>query len=501
MQTAYERAPTPRRPKRWGALLAACLTSFCPVLGAREALSLPTIFSDHMVLQRGQSVPIWGHGPAGSTVVVQFAGQKKQVTVAATGAWRLDLDPLTANAKGEVLEVTDTDGQDTQSTRFRDVLVGEVWFCAGQSNMELPLKGSPRYPVKNSAAEIRSADHPLLRLYLTPRGYASAPGPCQPAVWKVCTPQSAAAYSAVAYFFGKRLLTDLKVPVGLIASSWGATSIDAWTAACGYENLASLSKYKAIADHMPRMEKAKDHAELRKFVAIPTSLFNGMVYGHIPYAIKGVIWYQGENDHREGMLYVDKTKALLAGWRKLWGIDFPFYFVQIAPFAYGKGGSEDPALLPEFWEAEARITQTIPGTWMAVINDATTLHCIHPPDKEVPGNRLALLTEAHTYGMNVISSGPTVRSVERQGDALEVVFDHAQGLTTRDGKAPDWFEIAGADGVFKPADARIAGDRVILTAGGIATPVSVRFAWNKIATPNLENGAGWPTAPFRSRIP
>jgi sialate O-acetylesterase len=220
-----------------------------------------------------------------------------------------------------------------------------------------------------------------------------------------------------------------------------------------------------------------------------------MIYGHIPFAIRGAIWYQGESSFQDGMLYLDKTKAMLNGWRKLWGYDFPFYFVQIAPFGYPDDKTD---VLPRFWEAESEIVKTIPKTGMAVISDFTALHNIHPPNKEIPGTRLALLAEANDYGMKVVSTGPVFQSVEKQGSKLKVVFGSAVGLATRDGKDPDWFEVAGKDGIFKKAETKIDGNAVIAQSSEVAEPVAVRFAWNKLAVPNLINGAGLPTAAFRA---
>jgi sialate O-acetylesterase len=197
------------------------------------------------------------------------------------------------------------------------------------------------------------------------------------------------------------------------------------------------------------------------------------------------------------MLDVDKTRALLAGWHELWGYDFPFYFVQIAPYQYG---SEPDTRLPEFWEAQAEIVKTIPKTGMAVVTDCTLLNDIHPTNKEAPGTRLALLAEANTYGMDVVSTGPVFQSLEKKGDKLTVKFDSAKGLTTRDGKAPDWFEIAGADGIFKSATAKIKGDRVILSSPDIAEPTAMRFGWGKLAAPNLMNAAGLPCGAFRAQL-
>lgn len=474
-----------------------CLMAVTGVaLGA--TLSLPTVFSDHMVLQRERALPVWGQARPGAKVSVMFGGKARATQADAGGKWRLELDPLGASAEGRELEVIAEDPAGVERVKFADVLVGEVWLCSGQSNMELPLGGSKKNPVLNSAAEVAAANRPLIRLYRTPKVYASTPLPWIDAQWEVCTPETVREFSAVAYFFGCKLQRDLGVPVGLLQAAWGGTSIDPWTAPGGYEGIASLDNLRRIAETMPPLGEEKDPAKMKRVRQTPTALFNGMIHAHIPFGIRGTIWYQGEHDHLDGMLYVDKTRALLNGWRKAWGYDFPFYFVQIAPFAYGEGGNEDPSRLPIFWEAQAEITRVVPVTAMAVISDAATPNSIHPPNKEVPGIRLALLAEAHTYGLDVVSSGPVLRKMERLDGALRVVFDCADGLATRDGREPDWFEVAGSDGVFRMAKAVIEGSSVVIRSPDVPQPQAMRFGWDKIAIPNLVNGAGLPAGAFRA---
>jgi sialate O-acetylesterase len=446
-------------------------------------LSLPTIFSDHMVLQRERAVPVWGKADPGVTVTVEFAGQKKTATAGTDGKWRIDLKPLEASAEPRALTVSAGDLRIT----VQDILVGEVWLCSGQSNMEMPMKGF-KIPLENGAEAIAAANLPALRLYKTPKVAAGVPKEIIESSWTTCTPETAAEFSATAFYFGRKIQQDLNVPVGLLQSAWGGTRIEPWTPPCGFEGIDSLKEIHQQSQKLTELPKITQKE--------PSSLYNGMIYAHVPFAIRGAIWYQGEANHRENaMLYVDKTRALLNGWRKLWGYEFPYYFVQIAPFKYGE---EDPSVLPAFWEAEAEIVKTIPKTGMAVINDVATLNDIHPTNKEAPGTRLALLAEANTYGMKVVSTGPVFQTLEKQGGKLKVIFSSAAGLTTRDGKAPDWFEVAGKEGGFKKAEAKIDGQAVIVQSGEVAEPVAVRFAWHKLATPNLMNGAGLPAAAFRA---
>jgi sialate O-acetylesterase len=468
-------------------LFIAVLSNCCLAAG----LSLPSVFSDHMVLQRERPVPVWGKADPGAAITVEFAGQKKTATAGADGKWRVDLDPLAASSEPRELEVSSNLKSEIVNRKFSDVLVGEVWLCSGQSNMEMPMAGwLPECPIDNSSAEVAAANYPLLRLYNTPQAFSAAPKEKIDSHWNVCTPGTVKPFSACAYYFGRKLHQDLNVPVGLLLSCWGGTRIEPWIPPCGFRSVDSLANIYRQTQNMPELG-----SNPRKDKQTPTALYNGMLAAHIPFAIRGAIWYQGEANHWDGMLYVDKTKALLNGWRELWGYDFPFYFVQIAPF---KNGEEKPAILPTFWEAEAEIVKTIPNTGMAVITDHATLNNIHPPNKRDPGIRLALLAEANEYGMKVVSTGPVFQSLEKQDEKLVVHFSSAEGLTTRDGKVPDWFEIAGADGVFKPAKAEIKDGSVILSSPEIPKPVAMRFGWSKVATPNLMNGAGLPASSFRA---
>lgn len=382
----------------------------------------------------------------------------------------------------------------------------------------------------NTAEAIATADYPEIRLYHTPKRHSENPVEHIDAAWEVCAPDTVKDFSAVAFFFGRKLHKDLNVPIGLLQSAWGGTRIEPWTPPAGFRKIDSLKDIhqqvqktlpnstfykKAMSDYLAGMQKwsadtqtametnsyAPSPPEFPKDLILsgnqqtPTKLYNGMIHAHIPYAIRGAIWYQGESNHKEGMLYVDKTRALLNGWRSLWGYEFPFYFVQIAPYQYGNESSD---ILPKFWEANNETVRTIPRTGMAIVSDHTTLNNIHPPNKLVPGERLALLAEANEYNMDVVATGPTFKSLQVKNDSLLLTFDSAEGLTTRDGKDPDWFEIAGEDGVFEKAQATISKSTVTVRSNKVSRPLAVRFAWHKTATPNLVNAAGLPTSAFRA---
>lgn len=464
----------------------AFLALILPNLPASAAISLPYVFSDNMVLQRKMADPIWGTAAAGARVVVRFAGQEKSVTADSAGQWSVKLDPLPANAQGQSLVISD--GVDTIT--FKNVLVGEVWLCSGQSNMEKPIGDQPgQSPTVNAQAEIARANHPLIRLLTAPKGQTTG-GIKTP--WEVCSPATIAGehFSAAAYFFGRKIQKEINVPVGLIHSSWGGTQIEPWTNAEGFASVPSLKDFPA-------------HWAASAMSALPpTALYTLMIKPLVPFGIRGAIWYQGESNvssHDRG-IYFDKMQALIGGWRQVWGEgDFPFYFVQLAPFAYSTQFKSAPDDLPEVWQAQLK-SLSIPHTGMVVTTDlADDLHNIHPIRKREVGERLALWALAKNYGKtNLVFSGPLFQSLEIKGNRAVVHFDYAQGLKTSDGKTPIDFEIAGADGNFAPADAMIEGNTIVLKAASVEVPSAVRFGWNEAAHPNLVNGAGLPASPFAS---
>lgn len=504
--------------------LAAAASLCLLTLSVQAAVKLPSIFNNGMVLQRDIAVPVWGWANPGEKVAVEFAGQRKEAVAKADGTWQLKLDPLKASDQPAVFKVT---GSNTVA--FENVVVGEVWFCSGQSNMEWIVRNTD-----NAEQEIASANFPMIRHFKAPKNFKPAPEKDINAKWEATTPESIPTQSALAYYFGRRLHQVLKVPVGLINSSWGGTRIEPWTPACGFEGLPELAGIKArvdtadpasalhkqvLGDYTAAMQawiedaKAKSAAGQPLSVAPafpqnlifpmeqgkhqePTVLYNGMVAGLVPFAIKGAIWYQGCSNNGEGMLYLEKTKALVNGWRKVWGQgDFPYYLVQLAPYNYGP---QRTTHLPGIWEAQAAVPAAIPNTGYTVINDIGNVKDIHPRNKQDVGLRMANQALNRTYGLKDIRwEGPVLKDFAIEGAKLRVRLDHAEGLKTRDGKAPDWFELCGPDGLFKKADAVIDGTSVVLSAPGVTAPMAMRFAWDQLAEPNLVNGLGLPTGAFR----
>jgi len=509
----------------WAGMVLLGLLS---VPAARAELSLPAVIADHMVLQQQQDNPIWGWDNRGTKITVTFAGQTYATTAGDDGKWVVSLAPQPANASPQTLIV-----EGTTKREIQDVLVGEVWLCSGQSNMEMGVG-----MVHDSAAEIARANYPNLRLLMVENRWTPLPQTNLDGVWKVCSPQTIAeggwsGFSATAYFFGREIHTQLGVPVGLIEPDWGGTRIESWTAPEGFAATPALKPdYERLElgdpgteAHQKRLAKFLDQTAdwldtARKTLAdrkltplmpvyppelLPphdlqnaTALYNGMIFPVHPYGIRGAIWYQGEANVGEGMLYAERMKALIGGWRQVWDEGaFPFYFVQIAPFKYGN----DARALPELWEAQAAAAGEIPNTGMAVINDIGNLTNIHPQNKQEVGRRLALLALARTYGeTNLVCSGPVFQRLAAEGGRLRIEFANAAGgLASRDGQPLTDFEIIDADaGGFVKADAAIDGSSVVLTAPGVAHPVAVRFAWNEAATPNLINGAKLPAGAFRA---
>jgi sialate O-acetylesterase len=424
------------------------------VAPARADVKLPSVLGSHMVLQRDKPVVIWGWAEPGEEVKVQLGEASATAKAGGDRRWKVSLPAMKADGQAHTLTVT---GEN--KIELKDILVGEVWVGSGQSNMEWSLAQS-----KGGKEATAEAKHPNIRLFHVPKVRVGAPAKDVEASWKLCSPTTVAHFSGVLYFFGLRLHKDLGVPVGLINSSWGGSPIEAWTVV----NKQSGGRY------------------------------NGMIAPLMPFAIRGVIWYQGETNvfHRDGLNYRQKMKTLIDGWRATWGKEIPFYFVQIAPWAH-----YPPGELPALWEAQAA-TLKIPHTGMAVVTDLVDdIKDIHPQNKHDVGNRLALWALAKTYGKkDLVYSGPLYKSMTVKGDKVLLHFAHVGGgLKSRDGKPLTEFEIAGEDGKFVPAEAVIEGDVVIVHAKDVANPTQVRFGWRKIANPNLMNKEGLPASPFRTQ--
>ena len=461
------------------------------------ALTLPHVFGDHMVLQAGQPVPIWGWASPGEGITVHFGAQEKHATAATgDGRWEVRLDPLTISSQPSQLTVS---GSDTVT--FNDVLVGEVWLCSGQSNMSKPVgEHRGQKPTFNYLQELAAANFPEVRLLKVPALKLAAPARDINAAWVPCTPDSLLKtdFSAAGYFFARKLFQELNVPIGVIDASYGGTRIELWISPQGFAAVPSLAEYAKASLTPPA--KVGD-AEL-------STCYRAEIFPLIPYAIRGFLWYQGESnvDGNDGSFYADKMAALINDWRSEWHQELPFYYVQLAPLLYHVARSDrvvSPEALPLVWEAQTA-TLRLPHTGMIVTTDLVDdLTDIHPRDKKDVGERLARWALADEYGRKDIEvSGPMFHSMDIQGDKAILHFDHiGGGLVSKDNKPLKWFDIAGADGTFYPAIATIDGDTVAVTSPKVSAPQVVHFAWDEAACANLFNKAGLPAVPFRTDNP
>lgn len=486
--------------------LLLCVT-FLFSISLAFGVTLPLVFGDQMVLQAGQSVPIWGWAKLGESITVTFAGQKKQTTVTAVdGRWEVRLDPLAVSELPRELIIT---GKETVT--FKDVLVGEVWLCSGQSNMQKPLgkwRGQPITTI-NYEQELADANYPLIRLMKVKVSEKETPSndldtvqhPVQDypwAGWVKCTPSSLddIKFSAVGYFFAKKLFKELKTPIGVIEASAGGSHIEGWTPPFGFAMDTALSDFVKAAQ-TPKVSYKGTRI---------TTLFNGMIYPIIPFAISGILWYQGESNllKDDGAIYTNKMIALIKSWRAEWKKNLPFYFVQLPPLQYSTRVTQVhvPMAEPIFWEAQTAVLK-LPNTGMVVTTDVGDLKNIHPPHKKEVGERLALWALAKTYKRkDVEPSGPFYRSVEFKGANAVLHFDHiGGGLISRDGQALNWFTIAGCECKYYPATASISGETVVVSCPQVTKPMYVRFAWDETANPNFFNKAGLPAVPFRTNNP
>jgi sialate O-acetylesterase len=428
--------------------------------------------------------------------VVRFAGQERPATADANGRWRVTLASSPASADPRDLTVS---GDNTIT--LHDVLVGEVWLCSGQSNMEMAVgvltAGAQPETTHDPAlaSEVKTLAYPQIRLFRVEKKLQ--PPDVVSAGWAECAGDPLARFSAAAFFFGRDLQQTLGVPVGLIESAWGGSRLEEWI---------SDGAYAAVR---PRLGADVDRCfeTNDRFVSRD---YDAMIAPLAPFAVRGVLWYQGESNiiaYNDGIHYADKFAALVANWRGVWDRpDLPFYAVQIAPYVYSQRKDKLPHAtdeLPKLWEAQYLAT-SIPHTGLVpIIDTVDDVHNIHPGKKSIVGRRLAALALADTYGRrHLVAGGPVFKAVEFHDGAAVVHFTGVDGgLVTTDGKPPSDFEVAGADGHFVPAMATVRGDSVELRGRDVTEPTAVRFAWSETARPNLANKAGWPAYPFRSNVP
>jgi sialate O-acetylesterase len=467
-----------------------------------------------MVLQRERPVPVWGIAPPGTEVTVDFAGQRKSARADYSGRWRVDLDPMPASAEPRAMTVSAT--SDQRPATISDILVGEVWICSGQSNMEFLLKDS-----EGAAQTIAEARHPGLRQIHVPRTISLEPRTDLQARWEVCTPETAGNFSAVAYHFGALLQKESNVPVGLIHSSYGGSVAESWVPREVLRSDPVLSPIVETWDRMVR-EYPTDPAERARIAEAnrtrllaeghvpppwsleprdpghfhrPSVLFNGMIRPLIPVAARGVLWYQGESNFPRAWQYRRLLPASIQSWRHAWNDpDLWFLIVQLPKLG------EDwlwPNGFAEVREAQMLTAQTCPKTAISCNIDQGEAHEVHPRRKIDIGQRLARLALGRVHGKQIGHLAPMYRSMAREGASIRLHFDEAQGLHSVGGD-PTGFEVAGSDRKFVPVQARIEKDTVVLTPIAVTEPVAVRYAWANDPVANIYNGHDLPLFPFRT---
>ena len=507
---------------RYLRLPALCCLAFLAV-GVRADVTLAPLFTDHAVLQRDKVVPIWGQAAAGEKITVAFHLQKRDALTAADGRWLVFLEPLPADAQGSDLVVT---GKNTVTVH--DIVVGEVWLCSGQSNMEFAVNRAA-----NADKEIAAANFPLIRHVKIERTVATAPADTvQTSGWQSASPQTVGGFTAVGYFFAREIFQKLGVPVGLVHSSWGGTPIESWMSPAALASNPAFAVIKArweqdLADYPVKKPaydvrlrgwreaeaaaKAKSPAALAAFYQqrpweraprgpgdswTPSGLFNGMINPLLPYALRGALWYQGESNADRASEYHALFAAMITAWRRHFGQgDFPFYWVSLAN--YKVPGDATDATYAFLREAQTQ-TLDLPNTGQALAIDIGNSDDIHPTDKQDVGRRLALLAKNRLYGIVGDDTGPTFSSATREGAALRVRLTHTEGGLVAHDKPVQSLEVAGADKVFHLATARIERDTLLVSAPGVREPVAVRYAWKNSPEANLYDGAGLPAVPFRS---
>lgn len=474
---------------------------------------LPAVISDNMVLQQKAKAPIWGWAEPGEKIVVRASWNKSAKTTAdEDGRWKLKIKTPKAGGPYDITI------KGSSIIRLQNVLIGEVWVCSGQSNMQWAMTQT-----ENPEQDIAAADFPDIRLFTVEREIAEQPKEDCSGDWSQCSPETVAEFSAVAYFFGKHLHEELDVPIGLISTNWGGTLAEAWTRKeilASDEDLVPILERHAVMEanypenlkrHEKNMEAWKVKAEKAKAEGTkvprrprkpekrhansPSSLYNGMIAPIIPFSIQGAIWYQGESNVDRAYQYRTLFPAMIKNWRQDWKQGaFPFYYVQIAPYKYGENRPSE-----ELREAQ-RVSLSLKNTGMAVIMDIGNPENIHPKNKLDVGKRLALWALAKDYGKkDIVYSGPLYKSMKRKGDTIKLRFRHmGSGLTTRDGKALTHFTIAGEDQNFVEAKAAIDGKTVIVSCEDVKKPVAVRYGWSNTAEPNLANKEGLPASSFRT---
>jgi sialate O-acetylesterase len=488
-----------------------CLSAILLFLAAPSSpafadVTLPNIFSEHMVLQRRQPIRVWGKASPGEKVVVSIGGQSHETSAGAAGAWQVTLNPMEAGEPRTML----VKGQDS-GVFVNDILVGEVWICAGQSNMEFAMRSASGFDAERPTAnlpQIRTINFPNVGSQQPIWTHANAR-------WIVCTPESVGSFSAVGFFFARRVHEAIGVPVAIINNSWAGSRAEAWVPRKyfeGRENLMPIvERYDAFANDLAAIEvKSQPSADEQRRVRQlrtdvngddrPANAYNGIVASHAGYGIRGVLWYQGEGNTPRAYQYRELFPLVIESWRKEWGQgDFPFYWVQLPNYQPAKPEPSESAWA-ELREAQTFTLDKLPNTGEAVTIDIGDGRNLHPPNKKDVGLRLARWALARDYGVREPYRSPAYRSMRTNAGKVTLTFDHVNGnLQTRDAQTPQGFAIAGEDRKFMWADAMLdPAGTITVSSEKVPNPVAVRYAWADNPTCNVHDTAGLPLTPFRT---
>ena len=446
---------------------------------SKAEIRLPAIFGDHMVLQQQTDAALWGKSTANKTVKVTTSWDRKKYSTLSDseGNWKLKVKTPSA---GGPFSITVSDGK---TLVLNNVLIGEVWVCSGQSNMQMAMNGYFNEPIIGSNRAIATSSNESIRLFTVERNKSLEQLDDFSGEWLECEPENVSTFSATAYFFGRMLQQALHVPVGLICSSWGGTRIEPWISENGFENFDWVT--------LPDKNQEGEYSQ-----QTPSVLYNAMIAPMAGFAIRGGLWYQGESNRNEPDKYEKLMPGLIENWRAEWKVgEFPFYYVQLAPFDYGPYNLNSALLR----EAQLKASTAIPHTGMACIMDAGEKESIHPANKEAAGERLAYWALAETYQQKGFAcSGPVLSEMKIDGNFVKLTFDHATNGLTTFGKELVNFTIAGENKRFYPAEAFITRDGITLFSPSVANPVAVRYAFDDFVVGELFNTEGLPASSFRT---
>lgn len=453
----------------------------------RAEIKLPAIFADNMLIQQNTQVNIWGKAAANKTVTIKTSWNKKVVkTVAdANGNWKATFQTLESDGKPQTISVSDG-----KTVTLRNIILGELWLCSGQSNMEMPMKGFKNQPVAGSTMDILNSTNPNIRIFTVKRNSTIEAQQDVIGQWQEATPESISNFSATAYYFGRLLQQTLRVPVGLVVSSWGGSCIEAWM---------NEDMLKAF----PNIKIPRTQTDVKEPNRTPTTLYQAMIHPILGLTMKGIIWYQGESNYDRSESYAAMFRTMVESWRKNWKQKdtIPFYYCQIAPYDYSIITEKGKNVINSAYlrEAQMKAELMIPKAGMAVLLDAGSKSCIHPEKKQVAGERLALLALNKTYNVKgVVSESPVFKGIEIKNDTIIVGFDRAPMWISAKNFESKLFTVAGVDKVFQPAKAWIVRSKVYVKSELVKNPVTVRYAFENYVEGDLYGSEGTPVSSFRS---